>query len=144
VGVLSIENDGQRILASNYWESEMAARGLCYCSVNAGAIRVLVPLSRSDWLADMVTARYCVLSRGPWPAMGISDAVEIMWEDDSQAPFALHLTPDSFDALPAKPPEGQPWTVTVWVLHDGQPRQVVGRPCHWRRVGKIPCLRPWK
>jgi hypothetical protein len=55
----------------------------------------------------MQAAQECVLSRGPWPAQGILEAVEIMWDDGSDSPYAaVHLTPESFGVLPAEPPPG--------------------------------------
>ena len=56
----------------------------------------------------MRESRECVLSRGPWPAAGLADAVEILFDDDSEEPYALHLPPESFDLLPARPPDPSP------------------------------------
>ena len=43
MSILKFENDGPLIVASNYWESEMAAAGKLYVSINAGCFRLLVP-----------------------------------------------------------------------------------------------------
>jgi hypothetical protein len=43
--VLKFENDGPLLLASNYWQSEMAAAGKLYVAINAGCFRLLVPQS---------------------------------------------------------------------------------------------------
>lgn len=143
MGLITVSNHGPLILATNYWESEYAAAGKVFCSVNAGAIRVLLPPSSYPWLADMRTAKYCVLSRGPW-WQGLSrEAVEIMWEDGSDSPFALHLTSDSFDLLPGEPDPGREWVCSVWTQKDGRPQKSLEHICHWRRVPKIPCLAPW-
>jgi hypothetical protein len=48
--ILAIPNHGPLIVASNYWQSGIAARGLLYLSVNGGAFRLLVPeLSAPDY-----------------------------------------------------------------------------------------------
>lgn len=141
--IVTITNHGPLIASTNYWELAIEEAGKIFCSVNAGAIRVLVPRVHRRIIQDMRTARECVLSRGPWPAMGLDDAVEILWDDGSDDPFALHLSPESFDLLPGEPPAGQEWIVSAWDLKKGRPHKAVERVCHWRRVDAIPCMRPW-
>jgi hypothetical protein len=50
---IHVENHGPLITATNYWDSELAREGKLWCSVNAGAIRVLLPPSAYSALADM-------------------------------------------------------------------------------------------
>jgi hypothetical protein len=142
--LIQIHNHGPLILATNYWQTELAAAGKFYASVNAGAIRLLVPVAQRAAIEDMRAARYVVLSRGPWPAMGLIEAVELLFEDGTEEPYALHLSPESFDLLPAEPPAGQEWLLTVWDDKKGRPHKAIERPCHWRRVPRIPWLRPWR
>jgi hypothetical protein len=142
--LIEIQNHGPLILATNYWESELAQAGKFYCSVNAGSIRLLVPPSQRASIEDMRASQYVVLSRGPWPAQGLPEAVELLFEDGSDSPFALHLAPESFDLLPAEPPAGRGWVLSVWDSKKGKPHKAVERICHWRRAPRIPWLRPWK
>ena len=142
--IVTIENHGPLIVASNYWGSAMEEAGKVYVSCNAGAIRVLVSRVHRRIIGDMRTGRICVCSRGPWPAMSLSEAVEIMWDDGSDDPFALHLSPESFDLLPAEPPVDQEWICSVWDWKKGRPHKAVERVCHWRRVPRIPFMLPWK
>ena len=51
--VISIENKGQRIVRTNYFDTENARSGFVYLSWNAGAGRVLLPDSRKEWLPEM-------------------------------------------------------------------------------------------
>lgn len=139
-----VQNHGPLILATDYWDSELASKGKLYVSINAGAIRVLLPPAHYSVLADMRAAEECVLSRGPWPAEGAAEGIEILFDDGSQNPFALHLTPESFDLLPGEPGPGREWICSVWVARDGQPHKALERICHWRQVEQIPCLKPWK
>lgn len=141
--MISVRNHGPIVLETNYWDSELARAGKLFASVNAGAIRLLLPPSAYGALNDMRTAKECVLSRGPWPAMKLPEAVEILFDDGSDSPFALHLSPESFDLLPAEPEIGREWTLTVWVAKDGKPHKSLERICHWRRVSKLPCLEAW-
>jgi hypothetical protein len=141
--IIRIDNRGPLIVATNYWESELAKAGKIFCSVNAGAIRVLMPPLGYRHLDDMLGE--CVLSRGPWPELDLPEAVEILWDDGSPDPFVLHLTPESFDVLPAQPEAHKEWVISVWVEFQGslRPHKVLEQVCHWRRVEKIPCMLPW-
>lgn len=143
MGLIEISNHGPLITSTNYWDSELARAGKLFVSVNAGAIRVLLPPAAYDWLSDMRMGRECVLSRGPWPEQRIDEGIEIMWDDGSDSPFALHLTPNSFDLLPAEPELGREWVLSVWTAKDGKPHKAMDRKCHWRRVERIPCLLSW-
>jgi hypothetical protein len=138
-----VRNDGQAIVETNYWSSEVARRGLIWCSVNAGAIRVLLPPEREEFLPDMGAASECILSRGPWPAMKLADAFELLWDDGSDSPFAFHLAPESFDSLPAEPMAGREWQLSVWTERERKPRMEREWTCHWRRSNQLPDLRPW-
>jgi hypothetical protein len=144
MATIAIQNHGPVIISSNYWESELAQQGKIFVSVNAGAIRVLLPPQSYGWLSDMRTARECVLSRGPWPAESKPEGIEIMWDDRSDSPFALHLTPESFDMLPAEPEAGREWICSTWTAKDGRPHKSLERICPWRRVARIPWLRAWE
>jgi hypothetical protein len=139
--VINMHNDGPRILATNYWSSELAAAGKVWCSVNAGAIRLLLPPARLADLGDMQAAREVILSRGPWGAC--PEAVELLFDDGSDSPYALHLTPESFDLLPGEPAPDREWQLAVWIEEGGQPHLAWSHLCRWRRVPQIPCLEPW-
>lgn len=140
---IAISNHGPLILSTNYWQSPLNQSGLFYCSVNAGAIRLLVPGGRTHHINDMRGAKHCILSRGPWPAMSKPDAIELIFDDNSDSPWCLYLTPEAFDMLPAEPPAGQEWVISVWTSKDGKPHKALERVCHWRRVERIPWLKPW-
>lgn len=141
--MIVIHNDGQLITDTNYWMTEQAQGGKVYCSLNAGAVRLLLPRMRFPEVADMEMAKECVISLGPWPEHYGRDAVEILFDDLSQNPYALFLVAESFDFLPAEPPPGREWILSVWVEYDGRPYNAFERVCHWRRVPCIPWLKAW-
>ena len=143
MALIEISNDGPLIAASNYWDSEYNRAGKVFCSINAGAIRILIPDSQRALIKEMRTGKEVILSRGPWPDMGLPEAVELLFDDGSQNPFALHLSPTSFDFLPAQPPPGQEWKIIAWESMNGKPHQVFWSRCRWRQVARIPCLLPW-
>ncbi len=141
---LRIENHGALIVSTNYWDMEIERAGKVFCSTNAGAIRLLLPRSMRPILNALRTAEYVIVSRGPWVRMGLAEAVEILFEDHTNEPFALHLSPEAFDLLPAEPTSGQEWTLSVWDIKKGRPHKALERRCFWRRVALLPCLEPWK
>jgi hypothetical protein len=143
VAILTIENHGQLVTASSYWGSEQERAGKLHVSCNAGAIRVLLPGSMRPLVNELRPAEYAILSRGPWPGV-CAEGVEILWEDHADRPHAWHLAPESFDLLPAEPNAGREWTITLWDARKGRPHLCLQRPCHWRRVAKIPCLESWR
>lgn len=144
MSIINVSNHGALITSTNYWDSDLAREGKVWVSVNGGAIRVLLPPNLYGDLADMRQGKYCLLSRGPWPAERVAEAIEIMWEDGSDSPYALHLTPESFDLLPAEPEAGREWTCSTWTAKDGRPHKSLERICHWRRVPRIPWMKPWR
>jgi len=94
---IQIENRGQAIVKTNYWDSEYAQAGMFYLSWNAGAARLLVPDAQKLTLPEMRTAKYVIVSRGPWDDHGGRDALELLFEDGSDAPFAVHLVSEQTD-----------------------------------------------
>ena len=135
--ILKIMNDGPDIAETNYFDFEHANRGLFYLSINAGCARLLVPDIQQAAIQEFKTAKYVILSRGPWPEQGRSDALELLFEDLSDSPYALHMVAEQCDMLP----DGQgDWTLAVW-SREGKRFQC---PLRYRRVAKIPCLKPWR
>lgn len=110
MSTIAVSNDGAKIVETNFFESEYAKSGKPFCSCNAGCIRVLVPSLQRGMIEEVRSAKYVILSRGPWPEMRLPDAVEMLFEDGSGSPFVLHLSPQSFDLLPGEPPPGREWT----------------------------------
>jgi hypothetical protein len=138
--MLKIENDGPLITASTYWRSAYARRGVLYLSVNAGALRILLPPALDTAIPDMATAREIIVSRGPWPTASRPDAIELLFDDGSDAPYAMHVGIEQIDRIPPDSESGRTLTVTVW--RDG-PTMVLERLGRYRRVSRLPCLEPW-
>jgi hypothetical protein len=138
--MLSIENDGQNISASNYWDTNYARNGYFFLSFNAGAARLLMPPSHRPVLRDMRTASEVIISRGPWPDQLRADAIELMFEDGSTAPFALHFGLEQVDRLLTAEDEGKPLAFTAWARG---PIKTLALPARYRRVANIPCMEPW-
>ncbi|WP_374834255.1 hypothetical protein [Paenochrobactrum pullorum] len=137
--MITIGNQGQKIVTTNFWESELADRGYCYLSLNAGAARLLVPSSVKNLVREMKTAKYVVISRGPWPQANAEDALELLFEDHSDEPFCLHMTISQIQSLPSDAWLGEPFDLTVWTKL-GQKLRIRAK---YRKVPQIPYLKPW-
>lgn len=137
--MLIIENRGQAIAATNYWDSEHAKAGYFYLSWNAGAARLLVPDVHKPALRDMRGAKYVIISRGPWAEHGGREAIELLWEDNSDSPFAIHLVTEQTDRSVPESDQGSGLVVTAWT-RGGQKGRWPGR---YRLVQRIPCLDAW-
>jgi hypothetical protein len=94
---LTITNNGAEISSTNFWETALAQTGNVFLSLNADCFRLLLPESVEDKLIEMQTARTVVVSRGPWPAGGKVDAVEVLFDDGTETPFVIHIGTEQVD-----------------------------------------------
>ena len=108
------------------------------CSLNAGAVRILLPPVYRPAINDMRAADEVILSRGPLLAMGVAEAVEILFDDCTAEPYVLHLNAASFDALPGEPPAGREWIITVWDQKKCRPHKCFLMPAALAAVPRNP------
>jgi hypothetical protein len=142
--LLRIENDGPLVANTNFWSTAAAKAGKFFLSINAGAFRLLVPSQHQGALREMRSAHTVVVSRGPWPAQRLADALELLFDDGSEDPFSLHLSPEACDRLLPDTDSAREWTCSVWVHLVGERcRQALTKPAYYRRVRHLPDLRPW-
>ena len=143
--MLEIKSHGPLITRTNFWDLPESQLGKVFVSLNAGAFRLLLPPSAEPALADMSAAKECVVSRGPWPADDQADGVEILFDDGTDDPFAIHLSVSTanFDRLPTAENDSSEWLLTVWTRpRRGKPHKALERPCWYRIVPQIPWLKP--
>lgn len=133
--MIIIENAGADIASTNYFETSNAKAGYYFVSWNASTARILVPDSLVGSLDEMRTGRICVISRGKLDGI---DALEIMFDDDSEAPYALHLGLEQIDRSIVN--DGKPFRVAAWTSR-GKAGDWKGK---YRVVNKLPCMKPWK
>jgi hypothetical protein len=146
MATIEVDNDGQNVVSSTYWGSEYELAGKVFASCNAGAVRLLIPLELvREVKRGARKAKYVIISRGPWPEGGKDDGVELLWEDKSDTPYSIQLSPESFDLLPGDPGPERAWVVTVWTQQPGSkgPTQLTWHDTRYRRVPHIPYLKPW-
>lgn len=119
----------------------MRGGGLLYVSVNAGAFRLLVPDAHAALIGDMCgpTVAYVVVTGGRYAGR---PALELMWEDGSDAPFSIHIDARRVDRLPAANDEGR---TDLRLLVYVQPGTVAcAGPARYRRADLLPYLKPWR
>lgn len=133
-------NQGQAITSTNYWDTAAAKAGYLYLSWNAGAGRLLVPDSQKALLREMNGAKEVIISRGPWTDQGGRDALELLWEDGSDAPFVVHLVTEQTDRLIPEYQQGGGFVIAAWTRW-GMKGSWPGR---YRTVAQVPCLKPWE
>ena len=102
--ILAVENNGREIASTNYWE---LGTDKILLSVNAGALRVLVPSGREADAVEMGTGKVAVLSIGKDKRYGYERAY-LMFDDGSDAPFAIESNLTAFDRLPTRHDDGKP------------------------------------
>jgi hypothetical protein len=136
-----IVNDGPELSSTTYWDSAEAANGFAFLSYNAGALRLLVPPLLEHYLPGMTKhVREVVLTRGRFE--GVEGVVEVMFEDDSDTPFALHLDPRSIDHhWTARNERNGPYRFAVYTRDHGKVAEFAR--CWLRRARQLPCLQPW-
>ena len=77
--MIVIENDGPELVSTSYWESELAANGFVYLTINAGCFRLIAPAIAGLSLAKAQGAECVLVTRGAWPAKGRPDGLELLF-----------------------------------------------------------------
>src|SRR5690606_1522619 len=137
VNLIQIQNDGPLIVATDYWNTPHARRGLFYVSINAGAVRLLVPPPQEGTLADMQTGQYVIVTRGLWNGR---DAMEFLFEDGSDSPYVIYVQVEQVDRLPTKEDEGRSDLRCLVYTRAGL---ALALPARYRRSVHLPYLKPW-
>ncbi len=86
--LVTIANDGPKLVVTNYWDSEHAHAGLCYLSANAGVWRLLVPPEAETMLIEMRTGRTATIE----PSLHIPGNVDVVFEDGTDSPFSVSIS----------------------------------------------------
>jgi len=111
---LEIHNDGEAIASTNYWDSPHAEAGYVFLSRQGGAVRLLIPDQLASLPQDVGEPREVLISRGPYPDGGFDDAVEVLFEDDSNAPYMMIVPVQCTDYPPTVDEHGRVTQCTLW------------------------------
>lgn len=139
---LIFENDGPILSRTNYFDSEYAKEGNFYLSWNAGTARLLVPDSMKSHLHEMKNTKYVIITRGNWTEVGKKNAIELLFEDHSDEPYCIFLSPEQSDRLIPKSDQGSSdnFFISVYVRMGEKFRF----PAKYRIVEEIPYLKAWE
>lgn len=140
--MLIIENNGQDIIRTNFWQTEQARQGAFYLSINAGAFRLLIPYKHNQIIAEFEAAKEVVISRGPWTAAEQRDAIEILFDDGTDDPYSIHLGAAQVDRWPSPEDAGRVLQFSVWTLKDGKPYCAYRAECYYHSAPHLPWLQP--
>lgn len=105
-----IGNSGQSIKTTNYWTSHMAKRGMCFLSINAGAVRLLLPKVLSDSEAEILTGKSVTLE----PSVVLAGGTDVVFDDGTAYPFCISLSPGAMDFKPRNLMDRDQFPFTVW------------------------------
>jgi hypothetical protein len=135
--MLTIKNDGPRIIKTNFWETELNTRGRFFLSANAGAYRLLVPDEHFHMYPDMLQAKEVVITRG-MDRLYRKEMLEIMFDDHSQNPLVLAIGLGQADIIWKPKPEGRPFLIYLEGCF-----MAGNLTSYYRRAKKLPYLKPW-
>ena len=110
-----IVNDGSTIASTNYWSSRFNDAGVIICSVNAGALRLLLPQSMGAAVAEMTSATDVILRSLDSSMPNSPSGLELLWEDHSAAPFVIQLSRAQIDRRVSRDEAVAPLECLVYV-----------------------------
>lgn len=132
--LLTIENDGENILATNYFDLPSAQLGFFFLVRDAFVDRLLIPDSQLNYIREMKTGLHCVITSGIYRE---HESIEIMFDDRSSSPFALYLSTNQ--CLGDARRRSGPSKLAAWTRE--------GKAGEWtayqRKGKKLPNLQPW-
>ena len=76
-----------------------------------------------------------------WPTANRADAIEVLFDDGSDNPYAIHIGTEQIDRLPLDANVGQQVMCTVWTRG---PNLALSLPARYRLSERLPDLRPWR
>ncbi len=135
---LRIEDDGQHIRSTNYFDSRRARAGAISVSCAAGAVRLLIPPSLEYQIPDMLrgTTRVEVSMLRPSEISAAETCSVWTFEDHSRRPLFLELGAAHFLGL--LPDADFEAPLTIWKKGEGDiPALVATLPLRWKRVSHL-------
>ena len=90
VSIHYVNQNAERI-SSSYWGSQLEEKGRFYLLWNKGEGMLLVPRSYEFEVKEMLTGHRVIVTAGRSPFVTSHDAVEILFDDDTNAPFFIAM-----------------------------------------------------
>lgn len=110
---MRVVNDGPRVAQTDYWSTPHARHGLLYLTINAGAIRLLVPNPTAYMLAELPPiGTRATLARG-------NGIYRLALHDRPADPYVLEIDVRQADRRIPKSDTGRTVPL-VWYRQDGR------------------------
>lgn len=135
--LLKIENNGQEIISTDYFDSEYAKKGYFYLSINAGAFRLLIPPSWERDIDDMKTGKMAIVSFGMEKG---TERIEVMFDDSTECPYCISLGMEQIDR---KPPKEESSRIMTLIAYSYDLNKEFEMKCGFRYVPTLPYYKPW-
>lgn len=132
--VLIITNNDREIESSNYWDGEYAQHGYVFGSINAGALRLLVPDSLVNIIDEMKTAKKVVFYSGKYQG---KEAFQLLFDDMTEEPFILIIDKEQVDRILPRSENNREFVFSVWTRG---PKKVWETMAVMKFVKKLPCF----
>jgi hypothetical protein len=107
--LLQINNSGQDITSTNYFDSEYNTNGKFLVSLNAGAFRLLVP----DAVAGEICSELASVDHVEIEQRG--ETCSIVLDDGSANPYTIQTTMNAFTPRPAASDSGREFVFSAWI-----------------------------
>jgi len=135
---VKIHNDNEKILSTDFWESNFCKSGFCFMSMNENAYRLLIADNLVDeWINEMATGKKIIISRGP--SATNPDVFEIVFDDDTDTPFYIKLSSEQWDFTPSDNELGNKGKLFVYIKNKKEP-VLEFENVKYQKVSKIPHL----
>lgn len=132
--IIIIKNDGKEIKSTNYFDSELNKHGKYYVSLNAGAFRLLIPDQYVNEIKqELRLAKKIVITRKALQIGGGLQGFEILLDDESDDPYTLQFSENSFDRLPEKTDENKYFAFSAWIRENKKVIKIYENKCYYTR-----------
>lgn len=92
---ITIDNDGEKISQTSFWESTLAKNGYVFISIHEGTIRMLVPPSaEKEYLPEMKTGKSMLIE----PSQQHDGSLDFVFDDGTDSPFWVVVDTKQIDA----------------------------------------------
>jgi len=139
-GFMMVRNDDEKVIETNFWGSPAELQGFYYVTSNAGAFRLLVPDIQNCEIPNILSGKHAVITYG-FHRQTSKFMYEVMFDDDSDNPFALWISPGQFDRCfsiaDAASKDRQ------LIVYRNGCAEIARMPVYFREAPVLPCLKRW-
>ncbi len=152
---IKIENEGQKLISSNYWESEYAKKETPYLSISDDCIRLLLPEGSKECIDTIKKVKACkgiILSKGRSKGLSggeenINDGtkvIEVLFDgfNKSYTYNSLGCCFLGYESWESIPKDGTNYTFAIYT-EGGEKGLAATCDCKVRTVINVPYLYKW-